>query len=106
MNITLIGMPGVGKTLIGKELAKKLDYNFIDVDEIMEKNSGFKLQRIIDLFGEDEFLKTEEKTVLELGELDRAVISPGGSVVYCEKAMKFLKRTSKVVFLNASFETI
>ncbi|MCK5176932.1 MAG: (d)CMP kinase, partial [Candidatus Aenigmarchaeota archaeon] len=56
MNITLIGMAGVGKSFIGKKLAKKLNYDFIDVDELIEKNTNLKLQQIIDKFGERYFL--------------------------------------------------
>jgi len=106
MNITLIGMPGVGKSVIGKELAKRLNYRFLDIDEIIEKKTKLKLQQIIDNFGDDKFLETEEKTILELGKFDNCIISPGGSVVYSAEAMKFLKKNSVVVFLDFSLKSI
>ena len=106
MNIALIGMSGVGKSIIGKELAKKLNYKFLDIDEVIEKKTKLKLQQIIDNFGDKELLKIEEKTILELDELDRYIISPGGSIIYSEKAMEFLKKNSIVIFLNASLESI
>lgn len=106
MNITLIGMAGVGKSVIGKELAKKLLYRFIDIDELIEKKLNLKLQEIIDQWGEERFLKIEEQTILKLGKLDHSVISPGGSVIYSEEAMEFLKKNSVVVFLNAPLESI
>ncbi len=106
MNIALIGMAGVGKSALGEELAKRLNYRFLDIDEVIEKKTKLRLQEIIDSSGEDEFLKIEEKAVLGLGELDRCVISPGGSVVYSKAAMGFLKENSVVVFLDASFESI
>ena len=106
MNITLIGMAGVGKSALGEELAKRLNYKFLDIDELIEEKTKLKLQEIIDSSGEDEFLKIEEKAVLALGELDRCVISPGGSVVYSKAAMGFLKKNSIVVFLDAPFESI
>ncbi|HII30195.1 shikimate kinase [Candidatus Woesearchaeota archaeon CG08_land_8_20_14_0_20_47_9] len=111
MNITLIGMPGAGKSLIGRELAKKLNYRFIDVDEIIEEKNGLKLQEIIDRFGDGRFKEIEEKTILELTNskprrLSNSVISPGGSVVYSEEAMRFLKKVSIVVFLNPSLKNI
>lgn len=111
MNITLIGMAGVGKSSIGKLLAKKLNYSFVDVDHIIEKNMKSKLQQILDGMGEERFVKIEQKTILELektvgGKLNNFVISPGGSAVYSEEAMKFLKDNSVVVFLSAEFEII
>lgn len=106
MNITLIGMPNAGKSIIGKELARRLNCKFIDIDEIIEEKLNLKLQQIVNDFGEDGFLEIEEQTVLKLGKLDNCVISPGGSIVYSIKAMEFLKRNSVVVFLNASFENI
>jgi len=106
MNITLIGMPGSGKSSVGRELAERLDYNFFDIDEIIEEKTGLRLQQIIDKFGDEEFLKIEEKAILELGELEDSVIAPGGSIIYCTEAMKFLKRISTIVFLNSSFKNI
>lgn len=106
MNITLIGMTGVGKSFIGQELAKGLNFGFVDVDERIEDRFHLKLQEIVDQLGEQRFLKVEEQAVLDLGPIDRSVISPGGSVVYSEKAMGFLRINSRVIFLDASFESI
>lgn len=106
MNITLIGMPGVGKSILGQKLAKRLHYKFIDTDKIIEKKTGMKLQQIIDNWEEEGFLKIEQRVILELNKFKNRVISPGGSVVYSPKAIRFLKKNSLVVFLNASFANI
>ena len=106
LNVTLIGMAGVGKTTIGKEIAKRLDYEFIDIDNLMEENTGKKIKDIIDEDGDDEFMRLEEETVLELGEIEKHVISPGGSIIYCNRAMEYLKDTSFVIFLSDSYENI
>ena len=106
MNITLIGMSGVGKSGIGKELSNRVGYNFIDIDEIIEKSSGKKLQEMIDELGNEKFLKTEEKAILGIGRIENSVISPGGSAIYSEMAMSFLKSISKIVFLDATLEEI
>lgn len=106
MNITLIGMSGVGKSRIGKLLAAELNYRFVDIDRIIEKQYGKRLQNIVDCLGDEEFLKLEENAILSIGEASNAVICPGGSSIYSEKAMKFLKGISKIVFLNASLEQI
>ena len=106
MNITLIGMAGVGKSFIGQELARVLHYGFIDIDEMIEKKFDRTLQEIVDHFGEQRFLKIEEQAILDLGDIDHCVISPGGSAVYSVKAMEFLRKNSIVLFLDASFESI
>ncbi|HIH39241.1 TPA: shikimate kinase [Candidatus Woesearchaeota archaeon] len=106
MNITLIGMAGAGKTTLGKELAGKLGYIFLDVDELIERKTKLKLQQVIDRYGDSDFIKIEEETVLNLKDIDNHVISPGGSVIYSRKAMEFLKKISKLVFLDAPFDII
>lgn len=106
MNITLIGMAGVGKSVIGKGLAKQLNFEFIDIDEIIEKKAGLKLQEVIDQIGEGNFLEMEKKTILELDKVDNSVISPGGSIIYSEEAMEFLMKKSVVIYLHDLFENI
>lgn len=106
MNITLIGMAGAGKSSVGKKMAQKLNYRFVDVDKIIEKKTKLKLQQIINNFKEDKFLAIEEETILELGKLNNYIISPGGSVIYSDKAMEFLKKNSIIIFLNIPFENI
>ena len=106
MNITLIGMSGVGKSRIGKILSRKLDYNFMDIDRIIEKAHNKKLQEIMDALGDEKFLEQEEDAILGIGKVHNTVISPGGSSIYSPKAMSFLKSISKIIFLNASLEEI
>jgi shikimate kinase len=99
-------MSGVGKTRIGSILSAKLNYRFIDIDIIIEKNSGKKLQELINCLGNEEFLKMEEDAILNITDTGNTVISPGGSAIYSEKAMKFLKSISTVVFLDATLGEI
>ena len=106
MNITLIGMPGVGKSSIGVKLASRLKYSFLDADKIIEARFKLKLQQIIDKYGEEEFLAIEQKTIAGLGEIDCCVICPGGSIVFSEQAMFFLKENSTVVFLDIDLDCI
>ncbi len=106
MKITLIGMAGVGKSVIGKALAEKLSFRFIDTDALIEHEIGMSLQDIINKLGEKEFLRIEEKTLLALNPPEKCVISTGGSAVYSEMAMGSLKKISVIVFLDASLDTI
>jgi len=105
-NITLIGMPGAGKSSIGKLLAKKLGFKFIDCDNYIEKKEKMSLQKIIDTKGDKEFLKIEKKRVLELLPLKRAVLAPGGSVIYSRKIMNILKNSSVIIFLDMPFNNL
>jgi shikimate kinase len=106
MNITLIGMAGAGKSTIGRALAKRLDYTFIDVDCLITENTGMPLQTLIDKHGDSALIRFEEEAILKLGQMEECIISPGGSVVYSEKAMEHLKKVSKIVFLDAPFRSI
>jgi len=106
MNITLIGMAGAGKSTIGRVLAKRLGYTFIDVDHLITKNTGMSLQALIDKEGDSALIRFEEEAILRLERMDGCIISPGGSVVYSEKAMAYLKEISKIIFLDAPFRSI
>ena len=97
-NITLIGMPGSGKSTLGALLAERLGYRFIDGDQIIE-SSGRRLQAIIDQEGEDEFLRIEEAELRKLAG-QRQVFAPGGSCVLSPAAMDHLRALSVVVYLD------
>ncbi|MBI2451034.1 MAG: shikimate kinase [Parcubacteria group bacterium] len=100
MNITLIGMAGAGKSAVGRKIAEILDYQFIDIDRIIAvKDSP---QKLIDQFGEKHWLAKEARTVLKLKNISNSIISPGGSIIYSPRAMKFLKNISKIIFLDAN----
>lgn len=104
-NITLIGMPGVGKSTIGKLLAEKLGYQFIDSDHLIEEKEGRSLSRIIDEEGEDGFLEIENRVNSEIEE-SNTVIATGGSAVYGKEAMEHFKEIGIVVYLYCSFDVL
>lgn len=107
MNITLIGMPGSGKSYIGKKLADKLGFSLIELDFIMESESGKQLQSVLEELGEELFLeRQEEDAIKHTIDKNNLVISPGGSIIYSSRAMEHLKHISKVIYLKTSFETI
>ena len=77
-NIVLIGMMAAGKTTIGFRLAKKLNYNFFDIDAEIEKSENEKIINIFQTKGETYFRKIEERLSLTILEKDKCVISFGG----------------------------
>ena len=105
-NITLIGMPGSGKSTHGKFLAKELNFDFIDGDDYIEEKEQMSLQQIIDSKEDQGFLDIEEKRLLEILSGERYVFAPGGSVIYLGKLMDVIKSSSVVVFLNEPFQVI
>ena len=104
-NITLIGMPGAGKSTVGIILAKIISFGFIDTDILIQINQQKSLQNIINETDYLHLRKVEELEVLKLN-IDNHIIATGGSVVYSEKAMQHLRNISKTVFLDVDFDVI
>ena len=102
-NIVLIGLPTAGKSTIGVILAKTMGMNFIDTDIVIQEKTGRLLQKIIDEEGSEIFLEIEEKAVLSLNAYP-AVIATGGSVVYSQQAMEYLKSDGFIIYLEISFD--
>ena len=105
MNITLIGMPGAGKSTVGVVLAKRIGMDFVDTDLIIQKEYNKTLSEIIDAKGIEGFKKVENDVISKL-ELDNTIIATGGSAVYGKEAMKHLRDISKVVYIQLSEENI
>lgn len=105
MNITLIGMPGAGKSTIGVLLAKTMGMDFIDTDILIQNKHKMLLQQIVDEQGYEGFVQIEEAEICTL-DCANAVISPGGSVVYSERAMQWLRSRSTVVYLDVEIKEL
>ena len=104
-NITLVGMPGAGKSTTGVVLAKLLSFGFMDTDLLIQINRKNSLQNIVDKKGHLYLRKVEEKEILKIN-LEKCVIATGGSTVYSEKAMDHLSSISTVVFLKVSLDVL
>lgn len=98
-NITLIGMPGSGKSTVGVLLAKTLGYRFLDADLLIQQREGALLQDILDQRGVEGFLDVEENVICSL-DCAGTVIAPGGSAVCREQAALRLKELGLVVYLH------
>ncbi len=104
-NITLIGMPAVGKSTVGHLLAKELEFLFIDSDNIIQTGQQKTLAQIIAEKGLSKFLEIEETHVLNIN-CKRHVIATGGSVIYKKKAMAHLARLSTIIYLSIDMDTL
>lgn len=104
-NIVFIGMPGVGKSTIGVILAKILGYQFVDADLLIQQQEGRLLREIIEQDGLEGFLSVENRVNAGIC-ADKTVIATGGSVVYCEGAMKHLSEIGTIVYLKLSYDLL
>ncbi|MBS6159682.1 MAG: shikimate kinase [Firmicutes bacterium] len=104
-NLVLIGMPGVGKSTVGVILAKVLGYEFLDSDLLIQKEEKALLREIIEREGLDGFLDIENRVNGSI-EVSNAVIATGGSVVYCQEAMKHLKEIGTIIYLKLDYSIL
>jgi shikimate kinase len=103
--IVLIGMAGVGKSTIGRALAGRLGWDFIDLDLYLLQRYGKTPQQVIDGQGEAGLIQLEDRCLREIG-LERTVVSPGGSIVYDTGIIDYLRQGARLVYLEDSFENI
>ena len=104
-SIILIGMAGVGKSTVGRQLSIALDYRFFDLDIYIEKKCNQTIQDIIDEEGESAFAQKEKECMYEI-QLQRTVVAPGGSIIYHPDLMAYLADHSLVIYLEDAFANI
>jgi shikimate kinase len=103
--VSLIGMPGAGKSTVGVLLAKLMGLQFRDTDLDIQVTAGATLQEILDCDGHDKLRKIEQEVLMEIA-LEQAVISTGGSVVYSGPVMQRLREAGPVVYLEVDLHTL
>lgn len=104
-NIVLIGMPGCGKSTIGKMLSCELNMTFCDIDECIEKDTGKSIKEIFQN-GEEYFREIEKKTVEKISKNSSQVIATGGGVVKNSENIYYLKKNGIIIFINRPIEKI
>jgi shikimate kinase len=101
MKIYLIGLPGCGKSTLGKQAARHLGIEFIDLDQEVEKLVGLPVREIFKKYGESFFRKQESETLRTIsdGPRDFVMATGGGTPVFHDN-MKFMNATGQTVFLD------
>ena len=99
-NVTLIGMPGAGKTTVGRILAQKLGREFVDCDEVLVQRAGMPIPDYFARFGEDAFRQLETALLRELGQKSRLVLATGGGCVTRPENRDLLRQNGTVVWLK------
>ena len=104
--ICLSGMPGVGKSALGKELAEKLQYHFLDVDALIEDKTKMTISEIFDTKGEPFFRKIEKEIIQESILKKNIVLSLGGGAVATDDVYRLIKENVLVITLVCEMETL
>lgn len=96
----------VGKSAVGRNLAKRLHKHFVDLDRMIEKRAGLKVREIFDAKGETYFRELEKQTLADVLKLPGHVIATGGGVVMDEENLRLLREKTLLVCLIASTDAI
>lgn len=99
--ISLIGLPGSGKSTVGRQLARRLQLPFLDSDHVIEQRLGCSIREYFEREGEDRFRDMEEAVIDELTQLPEGVLSTGGGVVLRPNNRLHLRERTQVVYLNS-----
>lgn len=106
MKIFLIGMPGSGKSTLGRSIAKRLNYTFADLDALIVAQEGMSIPDIFARQGEEYFRQAEQRALQRTEMLERVVIATGGGTPCFFDNMDWMKRHGITVWLNVAPATI
>ena len=106
VNVACVGLPGSGKTTIGRQLAKRLDISFFDSDSVIERHTGCSIREFFERDGEKSFRDLEQEVIDELTQTGSCVLSTGGGVVLRQVNRDNLHQRCQVVYLHSAPEEI
>jgi shikimate kinase len=105
-HLILVGLPGVGKTTIGRAAARRLGRPFLDFDQEIERRSGMTVREIFRLEGEEHFRGLELELTSELSASGGMVLSPGGGWISQSRSVELLRSVGRIIYLRASPEAV
>ena len=105
-NIYLVGMPGCGKSTIGRSVSKKLGIKFVDVDDYIVKKVGKNIAEIFSKVGNEGFRKIESECLLDISKMENVIVATGGGIVTIPENIPVMKDTGKVIFIDTPVENI
>lgn len=105
-SLVLVGLMGVGKTTVGKRLAKRLGLPFVDADEEIEQAAGLTVSEIFEKFGEDYFRGGERRVIARLMAGERQVIATGGGAFMTAETRDLILARAIVIWLDADIKTL
>jgi shikimate kinase len=105
-HLILVGLPGVGKTTVGRAAARELGRRFLDFDEEIERRSGMNVREIFRLKGEEHFRAQELALTRELSATGGMVLSPGGGWITQPGSVELLRSAGRIIYLRASPEAV
>jgi shikimate kinase len=106
MTIALVGMPGSGKSTVGRQLGAQLGLHFVDSDSVLEQRIGMPIREWFTRHGEDSFRDLEQEVIAELSQHPQAVLATGGGVVLRAANRNALHTRCHVFYLRASPEDL
>jgi shikimate kinase len=105
-HVILVGLPGVGKTTVGKAAARQLGRRFLDFDREIERRAGLDVREIFRLKGEDHFRDLEFALTEELSGTRGMILSPGGGWITQQRSVELLRPAGRIIYLRASPEAV
>lgn len=100
--LALVGLPGSGKTTIGRLLARRLDLPFVDSDHVIEQELGCSIRAFFEAEGEAAFRDLEARTIARLAQGEPCVLATGGGAVLREANRLCLREHCRVIYLRAT----
>lgn len=104
-NIYLIGMPGCGKSTIGKIISREINMEFVDLDDYVEKMTSKTIPELFEM-GEKHFREAESDALIDISQMQNTIVATGGGIIVTDKNTEIMKNTGMVIFINTSPDKI
>jgi shikimate kinase len=102
--LILTGLPGSGKSTVGRALARRIGWVFVDLDDLVVERAGRSVEQIFEDLGEERFRELEAQATADLRDRDRLVTAPGGGWITRPEAVSILRPPARMAFLRVSPE--